>query len=106
MATKHSKKAPPELTSSWPPATTTRRPCGAESWTQSSSSRTKLRPGRCTDQFGTRSARPHPLSRPHLIDTTALPLAPHPAPDPSFKFKVEYLGLRAEPEAQQEVRRQ
>jgi hypothetical protein len=38
----------------------------------------------------------------HLIDTTARPFAPA-SPAPDLLFEVEHLGLRAEPEAKQEL---
>jgi hypothetical protein len=47
----------------------------------------------------------HPLRRPHLIETTARPpRCASAAPD--AQLDIKHLGLRTEPEPEQEVRRE
>jgi hypothetical protein len=47
----------------------------------------------------------HPLRRPHLIETKACPRAPRPR-HLTRNLEIQHLGLRAEPEPEQEVRRE
>src|ERR1700730_1804389 len=127
MATRRSRKAPPELTSSWPPATITggrvapdhcrRRPALEQD---------PVRPGALINsvyaphghdlhRLGRRRQFPGLASAIASIFSPALatPLDRHAPPSPlpasaaqAPPFKVEPLALRAQPEPQQEVRRQ
>ena len=47
----------------------------------------------------------HPLRRPHLIEMTARPRAPHPR-HLTRDLEVKHLGLRTEPKPEQEVGRE